>query len=102
MEEKYRIAQRLEEQLNELNTRLKEKTDLISKLQLDYEQEHQARLQAERCLQDSQPLDGHSPGIVSEENEKLQQTIRDLNEKIERQNSNENVQVSLVFRLFTP
>ena len=94
LEEKYRIAQRLEEQLNELNARLQEKTDLIDKLQRDYEHEHQARLQAEKLLQNIHTPDEHSLSILSEETEKLHQTIRELNEKVERQNSNENIQVN--------
>lgn len=97
LEEKYRIAQRLEEQLNELNARLQEKTDLIDKLQRDYQHEHQARLQAEKLLQDIHSSDEHSPSILSQETEKLHQTIRDLNDKLEGQNT----QVNLVCSLFS-
>lgn len=110
LEEKYNIAQRLEEQLKELNKQYQEKLEFIEQIQRDYEQEHRARLHVEKLLQieeqkgsrlqtqsisEEQSLFNVDQNI-REENEKLHQTIRELNDKIEQQNSTENIQVNLL------
>ena len=100
LEEKYLIAQRLEEQLKELNKHYQEKIELIDTLQRDYEREHQARLQAEKSLQIGSVRESQMSDVdqnIRDENEKLHHTIRELNDKIERQNSTENVQVNSFF-----